>query len=211
MLATARLRSRRMSTSGSSRRSSTRTQTSASTTPVPIRPSVSGAVQPQSLASVTPSSTHTRAPESSAAPSQSIRAWRTVGDSGTRKCAAAAAGRAISPSQKITEVSRLSTTTPASGRPMPPPMPNTALRRPMAPGTRSRGKVSRMIPKESGKTPPATPLITRPTIITSIESARAQTVEPNAKTSSTIVRTRPLPNRSPSLPTIGVDTDAHSR
>ena len=44
-----------------------------------------------------------------------------------------------------------------------------------------------------------------------IEFNGAHTALPTAKTSSTIVRTLPRPNRSPSLPTIGVATDAASR
>ena len=41
-----------------------------------------------------------------------------------------------------------------SGRPMPPPMPKIALIIASPPATCSRGKVSRTIPKASGKTPP---------------------------------------------------------
>jgi len=48
-------------------------------------------------------------------------------------------------------------------------------------------------------------------ITTPIESATAHTVEPVAKSSRIAVSTRPLPNWSPSLPTIGVATEAESR
>ena len=90
-------------------------------------------------------------------------------------------------------------------------MPNVALIPPIAVATRSGGNVSRMIPNASGKIPPPTPWITRPTTSTPSDGASAQTTLPAAKTSSTIVSTRPRPNRSPSLPTIGVATEAASR
>jgi hypothetical protein len=90
-------------------------------------------------------------------------------------------------------------------------MPNVALIPPIAVATRSCGKVSRMIPNASGKMPPPTPWMMRPAISSSSEPASAQTALPSANTSSTTVSTRPRPNRSPSLPTIGVATDAASR
>ena len=49
--------------------------------------------------------------------------------------------------------------TPDSGRPMPPPMPNIAEIRPIATARLSAGSSSLMIPNASGKTPPATPWI----------------------------------------------------
>ena len=104
-----------------------------------------------------------------------------------------------------------STTTPDSGRPIPAPTPKTELMRLIAPGTRSDGKVSRMMPNDSGKTPAATPCSTRPAMTSSIEPARAFTRPPSANSTRTTVSTRPLPCTSPSLPTIGVETDADSR
>src|SRR3954469_18188204 len=79
------------------------------------------------------------------------------------------------------------------------------------PGTCSRGNVSRTTPNASGKTPPATPCSTRPAITTSIEFASALITAPALNTVSTAVSTRPLPNRSPSLPTIGVAIEALTR
>jgi hypothetical protein len=125
--------------------------------------------------------------------------------------ASAAAGSASRPTRKIQCRSALSMMIPERGRPMPPPMPNVALSEPIATGTRSAGKVSRMIPNASGKTPPATPWIARPRTSTSIEGASAQTIEPAANTTSTRTSIRALPKRSPSLPMSGVATDALSR
>ena len=63
----------------------------------------------------------------------------------------------------------------------------------MAAGTRSRGKVSRMIPKASGNTPPATPCTTRPAISRPIDPAKAHTADPTENTSIVRVSTRPFP------------------
>ena len=130
---------------------------------------------------------------------------------GRRDGRANAAGSASSPIQKSQEMSVLSTMAPDSGRPMPPPMPNIAEIIPMATERRSAGSSSLMIPKASGNTPPATPWITRPAMTISIEPASADTIEPKEKMSSTPVSTRALPNRSPSLPASGVQTEAESR
>src|SRR4051812_15008278 len=67
------------------------------------------------------------------------------------------------------------------------------------------------MPNASGKTPPAAPCRTRPAITTSILGASALITPPAENSSSTVIRTRPLPNRSPSLPAIGVAIDALSR
>ena len=118
----------------------------------------------------------------------------TGGEGGTSRREASAAGKAITqPIQKSHDTSRFSTITPASGSPIPAPIPNIALSRPIAPGTRSRGKVSRMIPKASGNTPPATPCTTRPAISSSIDGASAHTTDPTEKVSIVSVSTRPLP------------------
>jgi hypothetical protein len=105
----------------------------------------------------------------------------------------------------------LSTITPLSTSPAPPPIPNVAEISPMPVATRSGGNSSRMIPKASGNTAAAMPWIARPAIRTSIECESAQTSEPSAKTESAITSMRSLPNMSPSRPTIGVETDAVSR
>ena len=110
-----------------------------------------------------------------------------------RRWAASAAGSAIRLIQKSHWTPIPSAITPESGSPMPAPMPRIALTRPRPVATLSGGKVSRMIPNASGKTPPATPWITRPAIRTAIEWARAHTTPPTAKSSSTSVSTRPLP------------------
>ena len=73
--------------------------------------------------------------------------------------------------QKIHATSKLSTMTPDSGSPIPPPIPKIALTSPSPVATRSGGNVSRTMPKASGNTPPATPWITRPTSSSSIECA----------------------------------------
>jgi hypothetical protein len=105
----------------------------------------------------------------------------------------------------------LSTITPASTMPRPPPMPSSADIRPIAPATFSRGNSSRMIPKASGKMPPPTPWMTRAMISTPIDEATAARAVPKQRITSTIISTRALPNMSPSRPTIGVATEALSR
>ena len=82
---------------------------------------------------------------------------------------------------------------PDIGRPIPPPTPNTALSRPIAPATRSGGKVSRMIPNESGKMPPAAPEIARPAMTQPMLGASAHMIEPTHRRPRTIGRTRSLP------------------
>ncbi len=133
------------------------------------------------------------AAERIAAPSQSMRRRSDAGDCGTSRCAASAAGRAIRLIQKSHSTPRPSAITPDSGSPMPAPMPRMALTRPSPLATRSGGNVSRMIPKASGNTPPATPWITRPAIRRAIVWESAQTTPPAENTSSVSVSTRPLP------------------
>ena len=74
----------------------------------------------------------------------------------------------------------------------------------MAHVTRWRGNSSRMMPQASGKTPPAAPWITRPTIMTGRVVERAEIVVPTASTTRMMNRSRPLPFWSPSRPTMGV-------
>ena len=83
--------------------------------------------------------------------------------------------------------------------------------RPMPPATRSRGNSSRMIPKASGKMPPAAPWITRPTSITASVVESAETSVPAASSTSTIISRRSLPYMSPSRPMSGVAIDALRR
>jgi hypothetical protein len=209
--ATTRSRSTPSSTSGCSRVASIRSQTASRTSPPASRPSVRVEPQPQASPSVTASRTATSASESTTAPSQSTRARSTGGEGGTSRCTANATGSEMRLIQNSQLTSKLSTTTPASGRPMPAPMPNDALSSPIPAANLGRGKVSRITPKASGNTPPAMPWIARPAMTTPIDVASAHTTEPSAKASITPVSTRPLPNRSPSLPTIGVATEAESR
>ena len=115
-----------------------------------------------------------RASRCEAAPTRAIR--------GTSRCAASAAGSAIRPIQNSHSMPRSSAITPDSGRPMPAPMPRIALTSPSPLAARSGGKVSRMIPNASGKTPPATPWITRPAISRAIVCDSAQTTPPAENT-----------------------------
>jgi hypothetical protein len=90
-------------------------------------------------------------------------------------------------------------------------MPNVALIPPIAVATRWCGKVSRMIPKASGKIPPPAPCTTRPRIITGSEVASAETTVPAPSTTRMHTSTRSLPWMSPRRPRTGVATDALTR
>ena len=102
-------------------------------------------------------------------------------------------------------------TIPPKTRPAPPPMPCSAETSPSAPGTRLIGNSSRTIEKASGKIPPPAPWITRPAIISQNDEAMAEMNVPNASMSRTIRSRRSFPYMSPSLPRIGVATEALSR
>ena len=82
---------------------------------------------------------------------------------------------------------------------------------PIAPGTRSRGNSSRMMPNASGKTAPPRPWRTRAAIMTPIELVSAATSEPAESAASTMTSMRSFPNMSPSRPSTGVATDALRR
>ncbi len=82
---------------------------------------------------------------------------------------------------------------------------------PMAPGTFSRGNSSRMMPNESGNTPPPTPWMTRATIMTEIDPASAASSDPIASAATAMTSSRAFPCMSPSRPMIGVKIDAESR
>jgi hypothetical protein len=86
----------------------------------------------------------------------------------------------IIPLQKSHGTPACSTSTPAAGRPMPPPTPNTALSRPIAPATRSQ-------------IPPATPCTVRPAMTQPIDGASAHITEPAQSSASTTGSTRSLP------------------
>jgi hypothetical protein len=75
-------------------------------------------------------------------------------------------------------------------------------------GIRSRGNSSRMIENASGNTAPPAPWITRATII---ELESPASAVPPARITRTTTSARFFPNMSPSLPAIGVKTDALRR
>ena len=100
---------------------------------------------------------------------------------------------------------------PASTMPRLPPTAVSAARMPTAPATFSAGNSSRMIPNPSGSIPPATPWITRATIITARLGATAASTEPTARATSVPTKTHFLPNMSPTRPRIGVKIEADSR
>ncbi len=68
-----------------------------------------------------------------------------------------------------------------------------------------------MIPKASGKMPPAAPWTTRPTSITASVVEIADTTVPTDSRTRTISSSFSLPNMSPRRPISGVATDALSR
>jgi hypothetical protein len=191
---TARSRSNRRSTSGSSTTRSTCSHSPSTAMPATSIAIVFGDVHPHELASVTPSSSSTRLTLSSPAPSQSTFAPGTRGERGTSRITPTTAGSAmIRPLQNSHGTPACSASTPAIGRPMPPPTPKIALKSPIAPATRSRGNVSRMIPKASGKMPPATPETVRPAMTQPMSGASAHMAEPRHSRPSTTGRTRSLP------------------
>ena len=73
---------------------------------------------------------------------------------------------------------------PAMTRPSPPPTAVIAAITPTPVATFFAGNSSRMIPNESGSTPPPMPWIARPTTSTTIEWARPATTEPTARAPS---------------------------
>ena len=159
-----------------------------------------------------PSSSAASPSESSAAPPQSIRVRSRAGDGGTTRWTRNAAGSASSPIQNSHEMSALSTIAPDSGRPMPPPMPNIAEIIPMATERLLGRDFVVDDPEGEREHPAATPWMTRPAMTISIEPARARRRSSRTRRAAArAVRTRALPNRSPSLPASGVHTDADSR
>jgi hypothetical protein len=68
-----------------------------------------------------------------------------------------------------------------------------------------------MIPKASGKMPPAAPWMTRPTSISGRADASAETSVPTDRSKRTIISNRSLPYMSPRRPISGVATEALRR
>ena len=99
---------------------------------------------------------------------------------------------------------------PATTSPSPPPTAVIAAITPTPAATLVGGNSSRMIPKESGRTPRRRPG-SRPMMRTPIECARPATTEPSASAPSVASRTRSLPTMSPTRPMIGVAMDADNR
>ena len=118
------------------------------------------------------------------------------------------------PTAPITNIHRQptwSTIKPESTRPKPPPMPNTAESRPIPTFIRSGGNSSRMIPKLNGNTAPAAPETILKAISVQMSGAAAQPMQPTRNGTRETTSRRSLPNRSPSLPRIGVSTAAERR
>ncbi len=100
---------------------------------------------------------------------------------------------------------------PANTMPKPAPTASSDAMIPTAPATLSCGNSSRMMPKDTGRTPPPTPWITRATMSTSTLVATAASKEPSASASMEMTKIRFLPAMSPSRPMIGVKIEADSR
>jgi len=81
----------------------------------------------------------------------------------------------------------------------------------MPPATFSAGNSSRMIPKDRGKTAPATPWITRATMSSQRDPASPPSAVPAASTASITTSIFSLPNMSPMRPRMGVATDELTR
>ena len=191
---TARRRSSRRSTSGSGRPARRAARFASTASPAASMPSVLGELQPHEFPSVTPISSAMRPRlRSGGTEPVDLRAGNARGGRDDGDGAGERRRRDKSPLQNSQGTPACSTITPAIGSPMPPPTPNTALIRPMAPATRARGKVSRMIPKARGKMPPATPCTARPAITQPIDGASAHMIAPSASIARTTGSTRSFP------------------
>ena len=95
--------------------------------------------------------------------------------------------------------------------PRPAPTADRDARDPTAPATFSGGNSSLMMPNAAGIMPPATPWMTRATIMIPMFGARAASTDPTASATSVTTKTRSLPIMSPTRPRIGVKIDADSR
>ena len=175
--------------------------------PAASRPSVLGEPQPQVLVSVIASST----PEMPSV----ISAGGAVVDVGRRldrrlgDVAPGEEGRGEDRRRAGTRTASgrrgSRSSTPANTTPAPPPMPSREDTSPIAPATRSCGSSSRMIEKASGKMPPPTPWITRPSEHHREGGGDGRDRACRARAAaSTIISRRSLPYMSPSRPMIGV-------
>lgn len=100
---------------------------------------------------------------------------------------------------------------PATTSPTPLPTAIIAAMTPTPPATLSGGNSSRMMPNESGRTPPPTPWTARPRMSSGIELASAAINTPIASTARVMTRRRSFPIMSPTRPMMGVKIDAERR
>src|SRR5205823_460648 len=118
---------------------------------------------------------------------------------------------AIEPTMKSHRQLAWSVIRPPNTIPNPPPTPKTADTRPIPTPTFSGGNSSRMIANDSGNTAAPAPAIARNAISDQMFHAAALPTQPARKITSESASIRSLPYWSPSLPRIGVATDATSR
>ena len=150
-------------------------------------------------------------PANSSAGVTGRRAGVRTGDSGTNRSAAAAATAvAIIGSQNNHAYRSESTMGPATTIPTPKPTAVKDMRTLRAPFIFSRNS-SRMIPKESGSTPPPAPCRTRAAISQPTLGARAAARDPRESAHSVTTSIRRLPTTSPIRPSSGVQIDADRR
>ena len=117
----------------------------------------------------------------------------------------------MAPTMKSQRHEKLSTINPASTRPKPPPTPKTAESNPTPTFIFAGGNSSRMIPKLRGNTAAPAPEAPRKPISAQMFQASAHPTVPRKNSMRLTTRIRSLPNRSPSLPRMGVNTAAVSR
>jgi hypothetical protein len=201
-----------MSISGVGDRSSDQAQAAASTAATANRPITAPEPHPQSGASLSGTGSATSHPDSRTAGSQLISPGLRTGDSGTNSTAPMAATMVrIIGSQNSQRQLSASTIGPATAMPSPAPTAVRAARMPTAPATFSAGNSSRMIPNATGSIPPASPWITRATIITPMLGATAASSDPAARATREATKTRSFRIMSPTRPRIGVAIEADSR
>ena len=122
-----------------------------------------------------------------------------------------AAGSAISPSQNSHDASSASTIRPAITSPTPPPMPNVALIPPIAVDDALGRERLADDPEREREDAAADALDDAPEHEHAERRRERAHRAAGGERQQHTVRTRPRPNRSPSLPTIGVATAAASR
>ena len=185
----------RMSTSGSGTRSSTNTQSTSTITAAASNATTRPDVQPHDGASVSASKSAIKPTESVSAPATSTREDDLIGDSGTNRATSTTdAATGTAPTMNSQRHDRLSTISPASTSPNPPPTPNTAEISPMATPIFSRGNSSRMIANDSGKTAPPSPCTARKPISDQMFHAAAAPTQPTRKSTSETTSSRSFPN-----------------